>query len=520
MRLLITLLFTLILSSISYSKNLTVPSAIHPTIQSDISDTKVVAKDCVVVLPGTYFENLNFMGKAIKVKSRSGPEATVIDGGQLSSVVLFDSGEDRNSVLKGFTITNGTGSLDPYQWALCGGGIHCIFSSPMIVNNIITQNFVSNFGAFGGGICLWGSNAVIFHNRVEFNRSYDDDGAGIACWDGSDAIIANNIIWGNSAGLCAGGIDCARSSPTIYNNLIADNLAGLNGNSMGGGIRCVGDNLGSADPVITNCTICWNSASWSGGGISTYNNASPTVINSIIWDNTAPLGPQIDSQANPGTTFTISYSDVQGGQAMIYDIPGVVVYGPGNINAPPLFVGPSGGAYYELFYLDQAASPCVNAGKPLSPLVNGTTSLSGAKDNGTVDMGFHYVRGMPLIASLGMVSWKGGVVDYFLDAGPSNAGRTYLLLATVSGTSPGIPLPGGYATLPLNWDMLTDLVLIYLNTPMFANFTGTLDTLGQSMAQLDAPPTALVGPVMHFAYTMNMPFDFASNAVSVQFVQP
>jgi len=42
-----------------------------------------------------------------------------------------------------------------------------------------------------------------------------------------------------------------------------------------------------------------------------------------------------------------------------------------------------------------------------------------------------------------------GVVHFDLDAGVENAGRTYFLLGSLSGTSPGIPLPGGQATLPL-----------------------------------------------------------------------
>lgn len=39
----------------------------------------------------------------------------------------------------------------------------------------------------------------------------------------------------------------------------------------------------------------------------------------------------------------------------------------------------------------------------------------------------------------------------------------------------GCTLHGGMATLPLNWDVYTNLVLDSLNTSLFSNFLGSLD---------------------------------------------
>lgn len=125
----------------------------------------------------------------------------------------------------------------------------------------------------------------------------------------------------------------------------------------------------------------------------------------------------------------------------------------------------------------------------------------------------------PLTASSATLSEAGGTVDFSLDAGPSFAGRTYLLLATASGTAPGTPLPGGLVTLPLNLDWLSFLVLGNLNTPLFTNFSGVLDGNGAGSAQLNVPPVpGAAGLPMHYAYLTSSPYDFASNPVLLTFV--
>lgn len=59
----------------------------------------------VLVAPGTYFERIDFFGKAITVTSSDGPKKTIIDGGRAYyPVVNFDYGETRDPVLSGFTL--------------------------------------------------------------------------------------------------------------------------------------------------------------------------------------------------------------------------------------------------------------------------------------------------------------------------------------------------------------------------------------------------------------------------------
>jgi len=89
----------------------------------------------------------------------------------------------------------------------------------------------------------------------------------------------------------------------------------------------------------------------------------------------------------------------------------------------------------------------------------------------------------------------------------------------VSGTSLGIPLPGGYETLPLNWDWFTDAVLVWKNTPVFESFLGKLQPDGTAEASFVFPGYAgVAGAVLYFAYCLNNPFDVVSNPVEIGYL--
>ena len=103
----------------------------YPTIQEGIDASN--NGDTVLVAENTYYENIKFMGKAITLSSEfildgntDHIDNTIIDGSQAknsdsASVVYFISGEGNNSVLKGFTITNGSGTYIQEDEASSGG---------------------------------------------------------------------------------------------------------------------------------------------------------------------------------------------------------------------------------------------------------------------------------------------------------------------------------------------------------------------------------------------------------------
>jgi len=336
----------LLLTSTAFATDRLVPSQ-YLTIQQAIDaagtgDTVIVADE---VYTGRGNRDIDFKGKTITVRSENGPESCTIDCQALGRGFYFHSGEDKSSVLDGFTISNG--------YASYGAGIWCS-SSPTITNCTLTGNTASNQG---GGIYCKGrptlSNCAITGNTAE-------DGGGIYCHR-SQPTITHCTITGNT-GENGGGLYLYRVSPgTITTCAIASNQA-----VFGGGIYCYGSN-----PTVRNCTISGNSASNDGGGIFCETNSSLTLTNTILWLNEDSGGVVELAQLYVGKLDVI-YSCIQDDDPNDAYIP----FGGesnGNIDDDPMFVRDpnDGGDGWGVGDNDdfgdlhlQSSSPCINAGDP------------------------------------------------------------------------------------------------------------------------------------------------------------
>jgi hypothetical protein len=330
----------------------------YPAIQDAINAS--MNGDTIIVRPGTFHESIDFLGKSIALRSEKGPELTVINGGGLR-VVTFQSSEDANTVLDGFTITNGD------------GGIFTDGSNtmPLITNNIITGNSAS----WGGAIyCRSGSLPTITGNVLSFNSGLW--GGAIYCnGSGVNPMITNNLIHGNS-GTYGGGITNNNyGSPIVIGNVIYDNTA-----TYGSGIFCE-----YSVCYIVNNTITGNASTSSGGGVYVHKDSLVSIANTVIWDNTAPTGPElaVAYTLSKPATCNVDYSDLKGGQAAVFVDPSCTLnWGVGNIDADPLFADPAMDDYHLNF-----PSPCRDAGDNSS--VIGTEDFEGDLRiaNGVVDMG-------------------------------------------------------------------------------------------------------------------------------------
>jgi hypothetical protein len=84
---------------------------------------------------------------------------------------------------------------------------------------------------------------------------------------------------------------------------------------------------------------------------------------------------------------------------------------------------------------------------------------------------------------------QGGQQVLALDAGPSHAGALFILVGSLSGTSPGLVLDG--LVLPINPDAYTNLTLT--PTPLLAGTPGFLDASGKGSVQFNLPPATSPG---------------------------
>ncbi len=348
----------------------------QPTIQDGID--AALTGDIVLVAPGTYMENINFLGKAITVRSEAGADVTVIDGGDCTagedacSVVTFSNEAPESTVLDGFIIQHGTGNDYP------GGGGILIKQrgEPLIMNCTITGNKAGR----GGGLSIHHDSSPIVTDCT-ISGNHAARGGGIMM-QSSKPLIMNCTITGNSAYL-GGGIAAEYSGYAMYgtfiNCIISANIA-----NAGGGILVIGN-----DATFKNCIITANTAA-QGGGIFSSMNADPNIENSIFWGNSAHEGPEIYLH---GWTWghshiSLSYSDVQGGPAAAYLGLGCTIpwqVSDGNIDVDPLFVG---GDDFRL----RTGSPCIDSGMDAGVYedIVGVTRPQGAG----FDMGaYEYVDG-------------------------------------------------------------------------------------------------------------------------------
>jgi hypothetical protein len=246
--------------------------------------------DTIIVANGIYTgpgnRDIDFLGKAITLRSAYGPENCIIDVNASQSDwhngFYLHQDEDEESIIDGFTITGG--------YTYHGGGIECDRCSPTIRNCIIMKNIAG----WGGGITLTKSNASVSNCLISQNEAWDCAG-GFFNWYHSNAVINNCTITGNTS-QNIGGILCYSSKANMNNCILWANRSRYDrefGLVNSHGIRSLlnvsycdilgGKSSGYVDPT--------SKLNWGTGNID----ADPCFVQPGYWDsNDTPQDPRDD----------------------------------------------------------------------------------------------------------------------------------------------------------------------------------------------------------------------------------
>ncbi len=386
---------------------------VFPTIQAGVAAAG--AGDTVLLAPGVYAgagnRNVDFLGKAITVRSSAGPLLTIVNCGGLGRGFICQSGETAASLLAGLTIRNGDAGSDK------GGGIYIInASSPRIVDCVIEDcqavddgggaycspdslpefslcTFQRNKGQNGAGAfgpakfrnCLFTKNDNQFDigggglygpsdvsNCRFIDNTGNDDGGAIRA--NRPVSIRNCLFVGNRAtGGVGGAIADGVNSAEVIDCVIRGSWAQRGGGAIWGARRVerctIVDNTAQENGAggvatgtttdIINCVIARNTADEdNGGGILIRNGSTATVINCTVTDNEATLGLGGGIYCEGGAVTTLKNNIVWSNTPT--EIVGCPACGFCITAANPLFVNAAAGDYRLL-----PGSPAINAGTPV-----------------------------------------------------------------------------------------------------------------------------------------------------------
>ena len=203
--------FFVILSFTAYSKTIIIPGDAS-TIQDGIATADDL--DTVLVLAGTYSENINLAGREVVVLSDEGPETTILQPSDSNLPVFrIDNAptlKDKNGrgfqpEIAGFTIEGGNESHTIY----IDGPTNAIIRDNIFRDNIPIGNYDKAVI-----VCYGDSSAPLIKHNV-FYGNY-----GITCvWiiEGRARIINNTFAANKSAFYCNSGVGEAMNNIAVNN---------------------------------------------------------------------------------------------------------------------------------------------------------------------------------------------------------------------------------------------------------------------------------------------------------------
>jgi len=248
----LTLLLVALAPSVQAAQH-TVPGGFK-TIQAAVDQAQ--PGDVVVVGPGWWNEAVDLKGKAITLRSRDGADKTTLDGTSLKeSVLRCLSGESKQTIIDGFTVTNGTGHEALYgSRTAVGGGLLVLGAAPTIRNCVFQKNDVAYNG---GGVYLARGAKATFETCTFLENGAEKGGAVYSVQ--SNATFDGCHFKNNEGRYSGGGMYNADNSQSVIKDCRFERNRA---NYYGGAIYEYG-----SKSDISNCKFDRNRATYKGGAV-------------------------------------------------------------------------------------------------------------------------------------------------------------------------------------------------------------------------------------------------------------
>jgi len=299
----------------------------------------------------------------------------ILDAENMSNIVYMY--KDNNISIRNLSIING--------YSYFGGGIYIYHNSDPIMKYVTFKN---NLAEMGSSIfCLDNCNPIFENVTILGDPSVLLQDEPVSIYENSDPVFINCVIRDNvidPEGTGAGAMGfTAQSNPILINTQIINNT-----DSQTSGIHIYNGSVYEG-PILINCTICDNS-DCSEGTIRQLWNTKLTIINCILRNNSQNEICFL-SNGDPNSV-TISYTNIKDSiNGINTNNNGTIIWGNGNIDEDPLFVGGDPFSYELTKY-----SPCIYAGTPdTTGLHLPATDLAGNSRiyNGRIDIGAYEYQG-------------------------------------------------------------------------------------------------------------------------------
>lgn len=321
--------------------------------------------------------NLDLGGKSLQIYSSSGSAGCTIDLQQAGLAFMTGTG---SGVLRlsGFRIENGDGASQPAGALHVGTGfeatlVDCVFkncrggSGPGAIQSLgdlvldgcefddnhsdIAGGALGVFGRLRASDCRFTGNGALI------------GGALYLPLNGEDSVLSHCIFRNNSSSASGGALSLQAGRLLVDNSFFVGNVA----NASGGALQVTSGLGPGVQLVVSNTTIADNSANGvhpdhGGGGCHVTGANSAEFHNSILWDNSASIGPNLrlnGSSSNPSGTIHVDHCDLQGGPAGVPVANGTLTTNA-VLDADPMFQNASGSDYRLAL-----GSPCVDSGSTL-----------------------------------------------------------------------------------------------------------------------------------------------------------